>query len=56
MEKIGEKDLGERFGYRAGFEGTLRIKRTDFGMGWGVDKGMLGDEVKLILAFEGVKK
>ncbi len=56
MEKIGEKDLGERFGYRAGFEGTLRIKRTDFGMGWGVDKGMLGDEVKLTLAFEGVKK
>ena len=56
MEKIGEKDLGERFGYRAGFEGTLRIKRTDYGMGWGVDKGSLGDEVKLILAFEGVKK
>ena len=56
MEKLGEKDLGERFGYRAGFEGTLRIKRSDFGMGYGIDNGSLGDEVKLILAFEGVKK
>ncbi|MDJ0973250.1 MAG: YceI family protein [Planctomycetota bacterium] len=56
MKLIGEKDLGTRFGYRAGFEGTLRFKRSEYGMGWGIDKGSLGDEVTLILAFEGVKK
>ena len=41
-------------GYRMGFEGTLTIKRTDYGM----DKKLegAGDEIRLILAFECVKK
>ena len=40
-------------GQRAGIEGTLSIKRSDFGM-----KAMpngAGDEVKLVVALEGVK-
>ncbi len=48
MEKIGEGKT--RFGYKAGFEGTVTIKRSDYGM-----KAMipaLGDEVQLILSFE----
>lgn len=40
--------------FRTGFEGTLTIKRSDYDM-----KNMLevvGDEVRLILAFEGIRK
>ena len=36
----------------AGFEGTAIIKRSDFGMDFGM--GMIGDEVTLILAFEAI--
>jgi polyisoprenoid-binding protein YceI len=56
LERLGTKDLGEKFGYRTGFEGSVTIKRSDFGMKYGVDMGVLGDEVKLILAIEGLRK
>jgi polyisoprenoid-binding protein YceI len=53
MEKVGAaKDPWGNF--RAGFEGVLTIKRSDFDM-----KNMLevvSDEVRLILAFEGIRK
>jgi polyisoprenoid-binding protein YceI len=42
-------------GFRTGFEGSFVIKRSDFGMAFGQD-GMLGDEVTIYVAFEGVKK
>ena len=47
LEKIGSN------GAVVGFEGTMEIRRSDFGM-----KSMQGvsDEVRLILAFEGKKK
>jgi polyisoprenoid-binding protein YceI len=47
LEKIGAANN------RIGFEGILEIKRSDFGI-----KGVLGvgDEVRLIIAFEGVKQ
>ena len=57
LERIGTKDLGEKFGgVRTGFEGMVTIKRTDFGMGYGVDMGMLGDEVRLFFGLEGTKQ
>ncbi len=56
LERIGTKDLGEKFGYRTGFEGTVTVKRSDFGMKYGIDMGMLGDEVKLILGIEGLRQ
>jgi polyisoprenoid-binding protein YceI len=57
LERIGTKDLGEKFGgIRTGFEGSVAIKRSDFGMKYGVDMGMLGDEIKLILGIEGIRK
>lgn len=42
-------------GPKAGFECTLTIKRSDFGMTWGIEKPAksLGDEVKLVIALEG---
>jgi hypothetical protein len=48
---IGEGHTGKK----AGFECTLTIKRSDFGMKWGIEKPAkaLGDEVKLVIALEG---
>lgn len=42
-------------GPKAGFECTLTIKRSDFGMTWGIEKPAksLGDEVRLVIALEG---
>jgi polyisoprenoid-binding protein YceI len=47
LEKIGSA------GNRTGFEGVTELKRSDFGI-----KGIQGvaDQVRLIIAFEGVKK
>lgn len=36
----------------AGFETRFTIKRSDFGMDYGVDRDSLGDEVELVLAVE----
>lgn len=52
----GEKDAGGQFGYRAGFEAHFKIKRSDFGMSYGVNNGSLGDEVEVIVAIEGAKQ
>jgi polyisoprenoid-binding protein YceI len=54
VERIGTKDTGKMMGYRTGFEGTVTIKRSDFGMKNMLD--MIGDEVKLILDVEGQRK
>ncbi len=42
-------------GQKVGFECTFALKRSDYGMKWGIDapKGALGDEVKMIIALEG---
>lgn len=39
----------------AGWEATLTLKRSDFGMTYGTDMGALGDEVHLIVAVEASK-
>jgi len=54
--KIGEGDRGPRFGYRAGFETVFTIKRSDYGMTWGVENKALGDEVRVTIALECLKK
>ena len=41
-------------GYRSGFEGTFTIKRSDFGMSFMLEG--IGDEVRLIVAIEAVRK
>jgi len=52
--KIGEGERG-RFGYRAGIETEVTIKRSDYGMTFYLDNGALGDEVKLLIALEGTR-
>ncbi len=46
---------GEFYGKRAGFEATFVIKRSDFGMDYGVAKKVLGDEVHMTVAIEAVQ-
>ena len=38
---------------KAGWEAIFMIKRSDYGMDWGVDNGSLGDEVRLVIGLEG---
>lgn len=52
----GEKDAGPQFGYRAGFDITFSIKRSDFGMTYGVANGALSDEVSVTIGLAGVRK
>lgn len=56
VDLVGIGDLGERFGFRAGVEAVFTIKRSDFGMNFGVDNGSVGDDVKIWLAVEGIRK
>ncbi|MCC6675950.1 MAG: YceI family protein [Phycisphaerales bacterium] len=44
---------GMRGGEVSGLETTFTIKRSDFGMNYMVDKGMLGDEVTITVSLEG---
>ncbi|MEO6594285.1 MAG: YceI family protein [Planctomycetota bacterium] len=49
VEKTGE---GEFYGKRKGWMTTFTIKRSDFGMTYGIDKNVLGDEITLSVALE----
>jgi len=45
------KVKGEK-GAKAGFESHFSVKRSDYGMDWGLDNGALGDEVDVTLSVE----
>lgn len=45
--------IGNPVQKKAGFEATFSIKRSDFGMNWGVKNNAVGNEVKLVVALEG---
>jgi len=51
MDFLGAKDAGERFGYKAGFFGTLDIQRRDFGIDTYPNE-VLSDTIQLTLAIE----
>lgn len=51
VEQCGMADMGR--GAKAGFEATFTVKRSEFGMNYGVDKGAIGDEVKVVVGLEG---
>ena len=53
MEFVGRAEFGR--GDRIGFETSFTVKRSDFGMNWGVEKGSLGDTTKIIVSLEGIK-
>jgi len=49
----GEDPWGNQ---RVGFDSTLTIERSDFGMTKFVDNGMVGDEVEIMISFEGIRQ
>ncbi len=53
VEFTGAADMGK--GARAGFETTFTIKRSEYGMNYGVEGGAIGDEVRVTVALEGVE-
>ena len=53
IKKIGEGP-GPRRGHRTGFAVEFEIKRSDFGMNWGVKRKMLAGVVQLWIAIVGV--
>lgn len=42
--------------YAIGIDATGTFKRSDFGMSYGVDGNIVGDEIKLVLGFEGIRQ
>lgn len=42
-------------GTRAGFEATFELKRSEFGVSYGVEKKMLGDTTRVVVSLEGVE-
>ena len=52
VEFTGAADKGR--GMRAGFEASFAISRSEFGMGYGVENGSLGDKVFVVVGLEGI--
>ena len=46
---------GMRGETRTGFLINFTVKRSEYGMKYGVDKGVLGDEVELTIGLEAIK-
>jgi polyisoprenoid-binding protein YceI len=51
LEFTGMSDMGK--GTNAGFEATFTVKRSDFGMVYGIKQGAVGDDVRVVVALEG---
>jgi polyisoprenoid-binding protein YceI len=54
ITKTGEKDTGKA-GYRTGWEANVSLKRSEYGMTYGIQQGSIGDDVQLVISFEAVK-
>jgi polyisoprenoid-binding protein YceI len=53
FEQVGFSD-SPKMGFRLGFFGTFTVKRSDFGMKYGLD-GMVGDDVQMTISIEGIQ-
>ena len=51
LEFIGTADFGR--GARAGFEAVFTVKRSEFGVNYGVEKDMIGNDVRVVVGLEG---
>jgi polyisoprenoid-binding protein YceI len=55
LEQVGSgKDPGGMF--RTGLEAVFTIKRSEFGMKAGLDKRMIGDRIRIMVAVEGIRQ
>jgi len=55
LEWLGDAE-DPRGGHRSGFEATLSITRSDYGVNYGLDNGTLGDEVEITIALSGMRQ
>lgn len=53
--KSGEYPFGDKH-YAIGLSARTKIKRSDFGMTYALDGGLVGDEVDIILEFEAIRQ
>lgn len=54
VEVTGVSTTG--MGSRAGFEAVFTIKRSQYGVSYGVENGALGDDTRVIVAIECIKQ
>ncbi|MEL6498496.1 MAG: YceI family protein [Planctomycetota bacterium] len=55
IDWIGDRP-DPRGGYRSGIDTTLSITRSDFGVNYGVDVGVLGDQTDVMIGITGMKQ
>lgn len=55
FNKAGNYPFGDGH-YALGFDAEGSFKRSDFGMTYGVDGGIVGDEIKLVIGTEGIRQ
>ena len=51
-QKVGASEMK---GKRVGYSSEFTVKRSDFGMKYGVEKGTLGDQVRVVVSLEGIR-
>jgi polyisoprenoid-binding protein YceI len=54
VEWLGTRAGGR--GERCGFETTFTVKRSEYGMLYGVEQNALGDETRIVVALEGLRQ
>lgn len=55
LNKAGNYPFGDGH-YAVGIDATGTFKRSDFGMSYGVDGNIVGDEIKLVIGIEGIRQ
>lgn len=55
FNKAGNYPFGDQH-YALGFDATGSFKRSDFGMTYGVEGDIVGDEIKLVIGTEGIRQ
>jgi polyisoprenoid-binding protein YceI len=59
LDVVWNKNRQYTFGdmhYATGVSARAKIKRSDFGMTYALEGGMVGDEVEILLEFEGIRQ
>lgn len=56
MDITGHGSKPPPFGTRAGFETVFEIKRSEFGMTYGIENGGAGDEIRIVVSLETIKE
>ena len=59
LDVVWNKSAQYPFGdmhYATGVSARAKIKRSDFGMTYALDGGLVGDEVEILLEFEGIRQ